>query len=71
MSELLDLDTLSAGDKVVLAAQLFNEATAESEGIEVNSGVLAAIEERLTHLDENPESGMSWEEVKKSLKNED
>ncbi len=62
------LSTLSAGDKVLLAAELFDEATNESEEIELNSELLTAIEERLANLEQNPDSGLTWDEVKQSLR---
>ncbi len=71
MAELLDLETLSTGDKVLVAAQLLRRATEESEEMDIDAGVLSAIEERLEHLEENPSSGLSWEEVKKSLRRDE
>ncbi len=59
-----DLSTLSAGDKVLLAAELFDEAANESEEIELNSELLTAIEERLANYEQNPDSGLTWDEVK-------
>lgn len=63
-----DLCSLSAGDKLLLAAELLNEATTETDGVEIDPELLATIEERIDDLEKNPDSGLSWEEVKKAVR---
>jgi putative addiction module component (TIGR02574 family) len=63
-----ELNQLAPDEKLMLAAELWHEATNDAGAPPVDERILAVIEERLKHLQENPETGIPWEEVKRSLR---
>ena len=68
ISDFPELSMLSPEDKILLAAELWNEATEESDAVESDPGILDAIEERLEDFRNNPESVLSWDEVKERIR---
>lgn len=61
--ELADLDD---EQKLILAGELWKSATSQESGSpqDLSSEVVQMLEERLAHLDANPESGIPWEKLR-------
>lgn len=63
-----ELESLAPQEKITLAAQLWEEAT-QTMDEEPDPELLNVLEERLEHYRQNPETGLTWEEVKKRVRN--
>lgn len=61
-----ELSFLSSDDKIILAAELWSQAT-QSGAEAPDPEIVAALQERLAYFHEHPESGSSWEEVRSRL----
>lgn len=64
VSELLHL---SPAERIQLAEDLWDSVAAHPEQVELPPEQLAELERRLAELDENPEAGEPWEDVKARL----
>ena len=64
VSELLHL---SPAERIQLAEDLWDSVAAHPEQVEVPPEQLAELERRLAELDENPEDGEPWDQVKARL----
>ena len=60
------LSDLSSDDKILLAAELWQEAVG-SEGAAPDSELLAVLRERLAHYQQHPGEVSSWEEVRQRV----
>jgi putative addiction module component (TIGR02574 family) len=58
---------LSAAERIQLAEDLWDSVAAHPEQVETSPDQLAELERRLAELDENPEAGESWDQVKARL----
>jgi putative addiction module component (TIGR02574 family) len=68
-SKFPELDQLPADEKMMLAAELWSEATADEKEIEPDPQIVAILDERMAEYRKNPESAIPWEEVKRRLLN--
>jgi putative addiction module component (TIGR02574 family) len=64
VSELLHL---SPAERIQLAEDLWDSVAAHPGQVEISQEQLAELERRLAELDDNPEAGESWEQVKVRL----
>lgn len=64
VSELLHL---SPAERIQLAEDLWDSVAAHPEQVEIPAEQLAELERRLAELDENPEAGESWDQLKARL----
>ncbi len=55
-----ELDKLNAEEKLILAGELWRDATSSESMVELSEEAIAAIEARLDHYLRNPDSGISW-----------
>lgn len=62
-----DLLHLSIAERIQLAEDLWDSVAAHPEQVEATQEQLAEIERRLAELDESPDDGEPWEEVKARL----
>jgi putative addiction module component (TIGR02574 family) len=58
---------LSPAERIQLAEDLWDSVAAHPEQVETSPEQLAELERRLAELDENPEAGESWDQVKARL----
>lgn len=64
-----ELDLLPPDEKMLLAAELWEEAVSTGKDIpEPDPKIVAILEERLEDYRRNPESALSWEEVKRKIR---
>ncbi len=66
-----ELDALPADQKMTLAAQLWQEAIGTDSNAEADPEIVRILEERLAHYNDNPQSGFTWEQVKKKIQGDD
>lgn len=62
-----ELDSLPPDEKLKLAVELWKEATSDEAALPVHPEIVEILEARLRHYEENPETGVPWEEVKKRI----
>ena len=62
-----DLLHLSIAERIQLAEDLWDSVAAHPEQVETTHAQLAELDRRLAELDENPEAGESWDQVKARL----
>ncbi|WP_224360888.1 addiction module protein [Hyalangium versicolor] len=62
-----DLLHLSVAERLQLIEDLWESLAAHPEQLEPPREQLAELEHRLKELDENPEAGESWEQVKSRI----
>ena len=60
-----ELASLDAEQRLILAGELWKSATSpDSASKELSPTAIQMLEERLAHFDANPETGISWEELR-------
>lgn len=59
---------LSVAERIQLAEDLWDSVAAEPEALPLTDAQKTEIENRLTEHDRNPESAISWEEVRGRLR---
>ncbi|MDF1816585.1 MAG: addiction module protein [Verrucomicrobiales bacterium] len=59
-----ELQKLDNQQKLILARELCDQAVSDTED-SLPDEVIGIIEERITHFMENPETGISWDDLKK------
>ena len=62
-----ELASLDAEQRLILAGELWKSATSpDSTTKELSPNSIRMLEERLTHFDANPETGIAWEDLRDS-----
>jgi len=64
-----DLFKLPPSERLQLAEQLFESVAAERENEAVPDPVLNELRDRVARYDANPEDVISWDDVKRRLRN--
>ena len=59
-----ELALLAPDEQLELAAELAKNAASSDEGPELTERSVEILEERLDHFLSNPETGVSWEELR-------
>lgn len=60
-----ELARLDAQQKLILAGELWKSVAVSDNGTpELSAEVIGLLEERLKHFEENPDSGVRWEELR-------
>ncbi len=60
-----ELDRLDAEQKLILAGELWKSATTpDADSPELSLEAIRMLEERLTHFEKNPESGVKWDDLR-------
>ena len=60
-----ELANLDSEQKLILAGELWKSAIApESDSPELSSEAIRLLERRLAHFEENPETGIKWEDLR-------
>ncbi len=63
-----ELERLDGEQKLILAGELWKSVTSPNgEHAELPSDIAAMLEERLAHLEANPETGVKWEDLRDQL----
>ena len=60
------LSELDPQEQLLLAGELMSQATKDNDPVHLPENVVRLLEERLDHYLENPETGVPWEELKKT-----
>ncbi len=63
-----ELDKLPVDEKMILAAELWGEATADDVVGQPDPRIVAALEERMEQYRRDPGSALPWEEVKRRVR---
>jgi putative addiction module component (TIGR02574 family) len=63
-----ELEKLPVDEKMILAAELWGEATAEDAVGQPDPKIVDALEERMEQYRRDPSSALSWEEVKRRVR---
>ena len=61
------LAALSPEEKILLAAELWQQAVGGREAVEPNPELIEALRERLAHYHSDPEQTRTWEEVRQRI----
>jgi putative addiction module component (TIGR02574 family) len=59
---------LSPSEKLQLVQDLWDDLAASPENVPVHEWQIAELERRKANLQQNPASGLSWEEVKRRIR---
>ncbi len=59
---------LSPAEKLQLVEDLWDDLAATPEDVPVHDWQVQELEQRKAHLTDHPESGLSWEEVKRRIR---
>jgi putative addiction module component (TIGR02574 family) len=62
---------LSPSEKLQLMEDLWDDLAANPENVPVHDWQLKELESRKAKLKNDPSSGLSWEDVKKQIRNDD
>lgn len=63
-----ELESLPPDEKMILAAELWKEATSGGDSGDPSPEIVAVLEERMKHYKENPETAVSWSDLKRRLR---
>ncbi|WP_233080697.1 addiction module protein [Rheinheimera soli] len=63
----MNLQELSASEKILLAEQLWDSVRAEADASELNASQRKVLAERLAEYELEPEQGESWDSVKAQI----
>lgn len=68
MSDIMaSLSSLSPAEKLQLIGELWDDLSATPSDVRLTEAQMQELDRRKAAFDANPESGMTWEEVKQSI----
>lgn len=68
MSTLSDLKALSVPERLQLVEDLWDSIASDQESLPDHPEVIAEIRRRRAHFEAGPNSGKSWDEIKKQIR---
>jgi putative addiction module component (TIGR02574 family) len=63
----LGIEQLSVAQRILLVEEIWDSIAAEADALPMTNAQKQDLERRLALLDQNPNAGSSWEEVKSRL----
>jgi putative addiction module component (TIGR02574 family) len=65
--QMIDLDNLTASDRLELIGYIWNSLTPEPESIPVSAELAAELDRRAAAFDADPNAASSWESVRRRI----